>query len=123
MTSRERYLLVFSLVDEGHGFSTPIRAMPVTARVVGRLGAAARKAHVQVPAQHGGAATLDGAQHRVLIGSEGVGASERPAVLANDVGELHDGARAARTVGCAAVVHDAVSAERGVGRPQRRQSV
>ncbi len=98
-------------------------AMPVAARVVGRLGAAARKAHVQVPAQHGGAAALDGAQHRVLIGSEGLGASERPAVLTNDVCELHGGAKAARTIGCAAAMHHAVSAKFGVGRPQRRQSV
>src|SRR5580658_7954197 len=41
--------------------------MPVAARVVGRLGPSARQAHVQMPAQYGRAAALDGAQHGVLI--------------------------------------------------------
>jgi len=97
--------------------------MPVTARVVGGLGPAARQAHVQMPAQHGRAAALDGAQHGVLIGSQGVGAPERLAVLADDVCELDGGAWAARTDGCVAAAEHARSASRGSGRLQRRQAV
>ena len=92
-------------------------------RVVRRLGVATRKTHVQMAAQHGGAATMDGAKRGDLVGSQPMGASERLAVLADDVRNLDDGARR-RTGGRAAVHSFSAGGRCGLGaRRHRRQLI
>jgi len=53
----------------GLGERLTLGAVSIAARVVPRLLVSARQAHVQVSPKSGGAATLDRAQHRRLLGA------------------------------------------------------
>jgi len=70
-----------------------LRAVTVAARVVGRLVVATRGAHVEVPAEDGSSASLDGPQGRVLLRAQHTVTSQRSTVSADDVGELEPAAR------------------------------
>ena len=63
-------------------------AVPIAARVVGRLLVPARRAHVEVAAEHGGPASLDVAQCGALLGAQHATLHERLAMRAHDVREL-----------------------------------
>ena len=74
-------------------------------------------------AEHGGAATLNGAQRRDLVSSERMGTSERLAVFADDVRKL-DGGTLRRTGGCAVVHAFSAGGRCGLGtRRHRRQLI
>jgi len=66
--------------------------VPIAARVVGGALEAAARAEIQMPAQHLGAAGLDGAHDLELVAGQHVALSIRLPMRAEDVGDLEAGA-------------------------------